>query len=71
MEEYFVIIETVKEDFSNKTYDRLVSDSAGKLIKFKIITDAKNYIFKTNINSAIIFKRASIQINTNGYDPTK
>jgi hypothetical protein len=71
MEEYFIIIETVKEDFSNKTYDRLVSDNEGDLIKFRTIIDVKDYIFHANIKSAIIFKRASIQINTNVYDPTK
>ena len=71
MEEYFIIIETIKEEFSNVTYDRLVSDSTGNSIKFKTNIDAKDFIFHKGIYSAIIFKRASITINTKGYDPTK
>lgn len=71
MERYFIIIESVKKELSQENKDKIISDSRGKAIKFNTLLSAKNYIFHTNIKSAIIFERASIQINTNGYDPTE
>jgi hypothetical protein len=71
MENYYIILEIKKDECTGELFEEILTDYSGKAMKFNNLVDAKDYIFHLNINSAIIFKRASILINTNGYDPTK
>ena len=71
MTKYYIIIEKIEENFSHIIHDKLICSTNGLAITFNNIIDAKDYIFNANIKSAIIFERASILINTQGFDPTK
>ena len=70
MEKEYIIIKMKKKKSSGVFREKIVSDNSGMTIRFDSLIDAKDYMFHANIKSGVIFERASIQINTQGYDPT-